>query len=135
MSRMSLMLVDNLEIAVAIKTISRALDTGFIEEKDYDKLVEYLKTQAENNGVVDNDYVNADEQIDLDELNDDELANIAEEYLSDYNADLDDIKVDLGDEMQSEWKKQADACKATLKMTDDERRVQREEARAWQMSR
>jgi len=100
MSRMSLMLVDNLEIAVAIKTISRALDTGLIK-KDYDKLVEYLKEQAENNSVVDNDYVNADEQIDLDVLNDDELANIAEEYLADYKADF-DIKVDLGDEMQIE---------------------------------
>lgn len=101
MYRMSLMLVDNLEIAVAIKTISRALDTGLIEEKDYDKLVEYLKEQAENNGVENNDYVNANEQIDLDELNDDELANIAEEYLADYKADF-VIKVDLGDEMHIE---------------------------------
>jgi hypothetical protein len=122
-----------LEIAVAIKTILRALDTGLIE-KDYDKLVEYLKEQAENNGVVDNDYVNADEQIDLDELNDDELANIAEEYLADYKADLNDIKADLGDDMQNEWKMQDDACKATLKMTADERRVQAEAAHAWQMS-
>ena len=82
---MSLMVID---IAVAIRTISRALESGIIDEKEYEKLEAHLKELAEKNGVKDKDYILADEQIDMDgHVAGSYLAPAAEEYLAEFEAD------------------------------------------------
>jgi DNA-binding MltR family transcriptional regulator len=77
-----------IDIAVAIRTISRALDSGIIDEKEYEKLNAHLKELAEKNDVKDNDYILADEQIDMDgRVAGSYLAPAAKEYLDEFEAD------------------------------------------------
>ena len=126
-------------IAQAIVTVKRALKAGAIEEKDYKGLSNYLAKRAKDLKIKKADLTRANKDLDA-ELEseveeffmeeDEALAKMAEELLEEYKADDKQAAA-----VEDDWDKQAAACKAWLKMNNEERAAMAVLASNWQKSR
>lgn len=125
-------------IAQAIVTVKRALKAKAIEGNDYKGLSNYLAKRAKDFKIKKADLTRANEDLDA-ELEseveeffmeeDEALAKMAEELLEEYKAD------DKQAAVEDDWDKQAAACKAWLKMNNEERAAMAVLASEWQKSR
>jgi hypothetical protein len=122
-------------IAQAIVTVKRALKAGVIEKADYKGLNDYLAKRAKDFKIKNTHLAQAKKDLDdeleaeVEEFFMDEgeaLCKMAEELLEEHEKD--DVKAAAED-------KQAAACKAWLKMNDEERAAMAALASAWQKSR
>lgn len=123
-------------IAQAIVTVKRALKAGVIEKADYKGLSDYLAKRAKDFKIKNTHLAQAKKDLDdeleaeVEEFFMDEgeaLCKMAEELLEEHEKD--DVKV------EDDWDKQAAACKAWLKMNNEERAAMAVLASEWQKSR
>jgi hypothetical protein len=125
-------------IAQAIVTVKRALKAGAIEKADYKGLSDYLAKRAKDFKIKNTHLAQAKKDLDdeldaeVEEFFMDEgeaLCKMAEELLEEHEKD--DVKAAVEDD----WDKQAAACKAWLKMNNEERAAMAVLASEWQKSR
>jgi hypothetical protein len=125
-------------IAQAIVTVKRALKAGVIEKADYKGLNDYLAKRAKDFKIKNTHLAKAKKDLD------DELEAEVEEFFMDEGEALCKMAEELLEEFDEkpaaeaatdDWDKQAAACKAWLKMNNEERAAMAALASAWQKSR
>jgi hypothetical protein len=124
-------------IAQAIVTVKRALKAGVIEKADYKGLSDYLAKRAKDFKIKNTHLAQAKKDLD------DELEAEVEEFFMDEGEALCKMAEELLDEhekdvvkaVEDDWDKQAAACKAWLKMNNEERAAMAVLASEWQKSR
>jgi hypothetical protein len=130
-------------IAQAVVTVKRALKAGAIEKENYKGLSDYLAQRVKDFKIKKTHIAKANKDLD-DELEaeveeffmdeGDALCKMAEELLEEHEKDLgkDDDELLRAEQAEADdWDKQAAACKAWMKMDDEERVAMAALARGW----